>query len=175
MKIILSAFSDAKDKIVVVTQPAVGDSTKQTKNDIQNFAIVAGSTKSKDARNSAIKRSLQVDSLITSKSKESEEIEFNNLKQIGIKAEFVYNFFVPEEKNYVTEENPLLDPLLKDSLFDVPRYVKLTWESQSVSEELSDVDTDFQLFMRPTSNQGKIKPYVKDGEEFDLVDIHRIR
>lgn len=120
-----------------------------------------------------IKIASNADLFITLKSKESEEIEFNNLKQSEVVAKFTYNFFTPEEKNYITEENTALDPLLKNSIFDVPRYAKLTWEKQQVTEDISDIENNFQLFTEGgTFSLKNTIPFIQEGQEFDVIDIH---
>lgn len=160
-KILLTAFSDnpnlpveigygnSIDQSTTIWSEGVDLSTFSEK--IQDYAIVVGGEKTKDELKKIIKNAALVDSFITLKSKDSEEAEYNNLKDANISAKFVYNNFSQTETDIVREETPSLDPLT-DSFFvkgkdksRVPRYVSLTWPLAKLTEPLLKSETNSRI------------------------------
>lgn len=147
-KIAIAAYSDTKDPSVALNKD-VDDRSNQRINQSPNttehrenqldYATVIGSVlKNRDEIQRILTDARKVDMMITLKSKESEILEFNNLKEIEPDANFTYNFFEDNEEDISSQENQALDPLLTKSALDVPRYVKLTWDSITVTEVVED-------------------------------------
>jgi hypothetical protein len=182
-RIIASAFSDIPTslKTATITQDAATQDTSgrlpapsTTIPNIEDYAIVAGTTCNPNVKTD-IKRALKADLFIALKSKESEEIEFNNIKQIDLSGEFVYNFFTTKEKDYLNEEDPRQDPFLisNSSSFEIPRYIKLRWTPQMVTENLSEIENDAALLTSKKIKNASV--FFDNGQSVELVDIHRIK
>lgn len=155
---------------------------------VENFAIVVGGSKSNTELTKILKESSKVDLFVTLKSQESEVLEYNNLQEVDLEAKFVYNFYVPEETNIASQEDQSQDPLLKKDIFNVPRYVKLTWEAKHAKELLFDKENDF-LRVFPKGVVGNASYDFKnsfqkaakktnlinsDGRSYELTDIHNL-
>ena len=120
---------------------------------IQDFAIVVGGSKPEAELQSVLKQSIKTDLFITLKSKDSEIVDYNNLKDIQINSKFTYNFYTPEECDVKSQEDQSLDPLLKNSISEVPRFVKLTWDPVNITEQLSTTESDFlRVFPKVSRN-----------------------
>lgn len=119
-----------------------------------------------------IKESSKIDLFTTIKSKESQVIQFNNLKQTNISAKFQYNFYHPRERELDTQEDRANDPFLKRKIFDVPRYVKLTWTPQNVTEPISGIEPDFTLTSFLQNKNIVPDSLFAEGRRMQIVDIH---
>jgi len=109
---------------------------------VSGIAIVEGSnTKTQEEIQEALEESAKVDLSITLRSKHSEKIDFNNVKVPVLAGRFVYNFFVEEEGDIETQEDPALDPLLSKEPYNVPRYVELIWSIAEVTEPLKGTES----------------------------------
>lgn len=204
-KISLAAFSDNKEAIIDLsadTGAAVVETGKQefvristVYQNIEDFAIVVGGEKTPTELASVTKEASKTDFFITLKSQESEIIEYNNLKDVELKSEFIYNFYIPEETDIISQENQNQDPLLKNDIFNVPRYVKLTWEPKHVTENISNIENDFLRtistskrimpkgvvgansfnFKNSLVNSSKVlKSFSAEGVDYNLVDTHKL-
>lgn len=157
---------------------------------IEDFAIVVGSSKSTLELANSLKESAKVDLFVTLKSQESEVLEYNNLQTVDLTTKFVYNFFIPEETNIASQEDQTKDPLLKTDIFNVPRYVKLSWEERHVKQPLTARENDFlKVFPKAAGVVGygsydfkdsfqksakKTNLVNSDGQSFELTDIHNL-
>jgi len=168
-----------------------------TKENIIDHAVVIGSVfKAKDEIKKILIESSKVDLCITLKSKESEAIHFNSLKTPEMESEFVYNFFDEEELNISTQEDPSLDPLHKNTIRNVPRYVEIRWNTAKLSEPLSTqmnlqeaekelrkdtFDVKRAEISTAGASSGKdfesskknAMPLERDGIKVEVVDIHQ--
>lgn len=203
-KIIQTAFSDNPNAAIEIAvginsgdgaeEESVPDQVNLAAHSekIESFAIVVGGEKSREELKKIIKDSSVVDLFIMLKSLDSEEAEFNNLKESQIESNFVYNYFTQTEEDIEFQENQINDPLLVNNKYNAPMYVKLTWPIAKITEPVSIEDTNSgyeQLrFTKPkgissiksnsftqsiVENQNKINPIsVTDGIKQQIVDIH---
>ena len=145
----------------------------------------------------SLEESQKVNLLITLKSKESESIDYNSLVVPHLNAKFVYNFFVGEEQDVLTQEDQSLDPLFEKSAREVPRYVELTWDAVSITEKLTGEEaneteesktikqnflvsdrgvvnsTGTELKKSVENSSKRNNPIIVDGRQAKLVDSHR--
>lgn len=151
-KISISAFSDTKEPTVSLTREtsrqektlegsALNTFAKVAANTIQHAVVIGSAYKSREDIKKALNEAKKVDMMICLKSADSEDIEFNNLKEINPDVEFTYNFFIPEEEDIVSQEDQSQDPLLKNDAFNVPRYVELNWAPVGVTDELTSEES----------------------------------
>lgn len=125
----------------------------------------------------------KIDLMLTLKSKDSEVLEFNNLKELQLDSEFTYNFFNNFEADIESQEDPSQDPYLKTSLINVPKYVKLTWKPVEITEPLSieetthgtEVDTlKIETFQTPRVEGEQLPPINREGRKIELIDMHKL-
>jgi hypothetical protein len=201
-KICLAAFSTNRQAVINLSAAfdidgAFKESSKQeivnissVVQNIQDFAIVVGGSKSASELNKILKEAAKVDLFVTLKSQESEVLEYNNLQTVNMSSKFVYNFYIPEETNIASQEDQTKDPLLTKDIFNVPRYVKLSWEATHLKEPLSDTESDFlKVFPKVSGIVGYGSYDFKDsfqksakktnlinsnGQSFELTDIHNL-
>jgi hypothetical protein len=148
--------------------------------------------KSKEELKKIIKDSSVVDLFIMLKSLDSEEAEFNNLKEANVVAEFTYNYFTQTEEDIQFQEAQNNDPLLSNTKNNAPMYVKLTWPVAKITQPITTEDTTSGFeklrITKPTGvssvksnnfaqsiveNQSKINLMsVLDGAQQQIVDIH---
>ncbi len=197
----MAAFSDNKSAVINLSESFTRNSlTENSINEINNissvfqniqdYAIVVGGSKGATELQKILKESAKVDLFVTLKSKESEIVDYNNLKDVDISSKFVYNFFSPDETDINSQEDQSQDPLLKNDIFNVPRYVKLTWDVKKITEALINTENDFlKVFPIPkgviggssdnfrnsyTTSLQKINPVALEGRLVELVDIHNL-
>jgi hypothetical protein len=177
-RITVSAFSDQQPKTAFVTVNSNPNAVVlQEKNNsvdippelIHDFAIVVGSSMSKLRLKGAIEQASKVDFLIALKSQLSQEVEYNTIKQTNVKTKFVYNFYTTQEKE-LNEEDRNDDPLDKADIFSVPRYVKITWEPQSVTEPIRNIEPVFSV----SDNLNKPITFTSTAKKIQLVDVHEL-
>lgn len=161
----------------------------------ESVTVLPSETNSADLISEAIEASCRIDLQVVLRSKKSEVIEFNNLKVPKPQTKLFYNFFVGSEKNIAIQEDPAMDPLLKNDANNVPRYVEIKWQPIKVTAQLPEaVDVEKinksvrrQVFedirgqtsvassnqSRSVSRQNKnFNPYVQDGISKTVTDIH---
>jgi hypothetical protein len=136
--------------------------------------------------------------MITLKSQYSEEVEFNNIKEVEmVESSFVYNFFMPEESDTTSQEDQSQDPLLRSDLNNVPRYVKLQWipvfttetvvaDKESLVEERTFKKENFgkkkgvaslnSFSFKNSFEKSKKKTnlIIHDGTKTELMDVHKL-
>lgn len=211
-KIAIAAHSDTKDPAVSINKierlkdsSLEGSSLNNFSKNVANIdlvAIVLGSSlKSKEEVKKVLTEAQKVDLMISLKSKESEEIEFNSLKEVQPDLEFTYNFFTQDESDVSTQEDQSQDPLLKNDIYNVPRYVELSWTPVGVTEEMSSDEIDdstdtseVRKLRRETFSKKKgvsgfnstnfknsyekskkrANPRKKDGVDVEIVDMHQL-
>lgn len=159
---------------------------------IEDYAIVVGGEKSREELKRIIKDSSVVDLFIMLKSLDSEEAEFNNLKEAEVTAKFIYNYFTQTEEDIQFQETQNNDPLLVNTKNNAPMYVKLTWPLAKITEPITTENTNSGYeklrITKPTGvssvnsnnfaqsiieNQTKINLIsVTDGTKQQVVDIH---
>jgi len=158
-------------------------------------AIVLGS---KVNNNEEVKKALlesqKIDNVTTVKSKESQSVEFNTLKQPKMSAGLVYNFFSGSEGDFETQEDVKQDPLFANRHYNVPRYVELKWEPAVISDPLSGeerlpeltllrrnlfhtkrgVMTDGRASFKfdPAKKLKNFSTIKKDGIPSEIIDVH---
>jgi hypothetical protein len=151
-KISVAAFSDNKQPTVALNKESsiveamleganLNTFATIIKNDVQHAIVIGSLLKPKEEIKKILTEAQKVDMMISMKSKFSEDLEFNNLKEPELSAEFVYNFFSPDEADVISQEDQSQDPYLKNDIFHVPRYVELRWPAAGVTEELSAEET----------------------------------
>jgi hypothetical protein len=203
----MAAFSDLPDPYVGIgqnDQSIISDNTQETSErekiniskmaeNIEDYAIVVGSSyKTKQELRKITKDASAVDLFIMLKSLDSESVEFNNLKVTELNAKFTYNFYIPEESDISSQEDQSQDPFLKNDIFNIPRYVKLTWKPTKVTEEISSFELVSALEkLKPISTAvigyssyafkdsyesslKKVAPFVAEGKAQEIVDIHKL-
>jgi hypothetical protein len=200
-KISLAAVSDNKSAVINLSESfargsLVENSVNEINNissvfqNIQDYAIVVGGSKGATELQKILKESAKVDLFVTLKSKESEIVDYNNLKDVDVSSKFVYNFFTPDETDISSQEDQSQDPLLKNDIFNVPRYVKLTWDVKKITEALINTENDFlKVFPAPKGVIGgssdnfknsyatslqKINPVSSEGRLVELIDVHNL-
>jgi hypothetical protein len=196
-KISLAAFTDNKQAVINLSS-SVNESLiekgqqenikiSNVNQNIEDHAIVVGGEKSPEELRMILKEAIKVDLFTALKSQESEVVEYNNLKDVELNAKFVYNFYIPEECDISSQENQSQDPLLKNDIFNVPRYVKLSWQPKYVTEPLANtvtrpipkvsgiVGAGSYDFKNSFINAAKtIQPISSEGRNFSLVDVHNL-
>lgn len=208
-KISVAAFSDTKTPTVALDRDDDHGESVLEGNRLNNFstvarnrethALVLGSTiKSKEEIKKVLTEAKKVDMMITLKSKDSEELEFNNLKEIDPEIEFTYQFFVSDEEDISSQEDQAQDPLLKGDIFDVPRYVELTWQPVGVTERLTAEEMNDKPEIRELKrntfakkkgvagfnstnfknsfekHKKRMNPTKREGIEREVTDIHKL-
>lgn len=209
-KISISAFSDTKEPTVALSVDTSEENISLEGSRLNSFsrvaqnqvthALVAGSAlKSREEIKKVLTDARKVDMMITLKSKDSEEIEFNNLKEIDPESEFTYNFFIQEEEDIISQEDQAQDPLLKKDIFNVPRYVELQWKPIGVTEKLTreesgDREAEIRELKRNvfTKSRGvagftstnfrnsfekskkKMNAVNKEGVDMEVADMHKL-
>lgn len=201
-KICLAAFSANRQAVINLSAAfdvdgAFKESSKQeianissVVQNIEDFAIVVGGSKNTTELANILKEAAKVDLFVNLRSRESEVLEYNNLQTVGLSSKFIYNFYIPEETNILSQEDQTKDPLLKTDIFNVPRYVKLSWPSIQLKQPLSDKESDFlKVFPKITGVVGygsydfknsfqksakKTNLINSDGRSFELTDIHNL-
>ncbi len=108
--------------------------------DVRLATVVGSAIKSKEEVKKALEEASKVNLSITLRSPESETVNFNTLRAPTIEADFVYNFYTPDESDIVSQEDQSQDPLLRGDIYSVPRYVHLRWEASKISEPLTDLE-----------------------------------
>lgn len=73
------------------------------------------------------------------KSEFSDPLQVNTLFIPNLEPNFIYNFYTDNEEA-LSNENPLNDPILNNSLFEIARYIKLIWDA---APELIDIPNTF--------------------------------
>lgn len=161
-------------------------------------AVVKGSSiKSRQEIRTALSEAQKVDLTISLRSKVSEPLEINFLKVPAISTNFVYNFFVREEEDILSQEDQALDPLLTSDPKDVPRYVELKWTPTQVTNPMAGTekvaqekkDLRAEVFCRKRGvcgfsstnfsnsvekNKKNYNPTIRDGLSLELVDVNNI-
>lgn len=208
-KISIAAFSNNANPTVALNQTPsnatnLGNNQLPQVTNVQqnasNQALVVGSAiKSRDDIKKVLDDAKKVDLMITLKSKESEILEFNNLKEITPDSTFVYNFFEETEEDIDSQEDQSKDPLLASDISNVPKYVKLTWDSIVVTEPISDpnqspMSQEINAFKKKTfkdkkgvlstdsvnfknsfvKSQKQTTLYNKEGISTEVTDIHNL-
>lgn len=146
---------------------------------------------SEEEINSIVKDSSKIDLLITAKSKFSKPIEYNTLYTPDIEVDFVYNFYIDNEENITSEEDPSRDPIVDKSLKDIPRYVVLRWNKPNSLNKIKKEDSDFSTevaynrniavlsknskdFINKQANfERQVRPWMEDGLSLEVIDIHK--
>lgn len=168
-----------------------------TMPNIQEFAVVLGSSvKTAQDIAKSMEQSIKIDSALSMKSQFSEEIELNNLKEINVESNFVYNFYIPEEEDIISQEDQNKDPLLLRDKFNVPRYVELSWNPTILSEPISyENDSEEAFFFKKQTflkkNSGVVSynsyshknsylksasrtfPVTLEGNKVNIVDLNQ--
>jgi hypothetical protein len=165
---------------------------------VESFAVVRASTsKSKEQIRKIFLESQKVGLSFSLKSQKSESVMINLLKVPNLKAKFQYNFFKIGEDDVEKEEDQSRDPLAngKAKPFEVPRFVKLTWNVVGVSNRITGTDNIFKenrqlrddLFSRRRGVIGvdsdnfrdSLKkdrkhrsPITRQNTEREIVDVH---
>ena len=207
-KIAIAAATTTKEAAVVLDRTSiaqenllegvnVGTFARVKINEIDHAIVVGSLIKSKDEVSKAMAESQKVDMMICLKSKESEVLEFNNLKEPAFEVQMVYNFFIPEEEDVLSQEDQSQDPFLKGDIFDVPRYVELKWTPVDVTEEFASIESlsvDALEMKRDVfgkqrgvvsatsanfknsfeKSKKKFNPIDRDGVKREVVDIHQL-
>lgn len=123
----------------------------------------------------------KIDMMITLKTKDSEILEFNNIKEVQMESQFVYNFFSASEADISSQEDPSQDPFLRTTLTNVPKYVKLTWEPAKITEPLSDQELRLtqeaaqlkrEVFETERTEATFVAPLNREGIRTEVVDMH---
>lgn len=209
-KIALAGFSENKDPVVAITAKAdtgevvlegssLNSFSRVKQNEIDHAIIVGSSYKPREEIKKVLQEAGKIDLMITLKSKDSEDINFNTLKEPELQASFTYNFFIPEEKDIISEEDPSKDPLLKNDIFNVPRYVELRWTPTKVTEQLTLQEKVgnqqeiqkmkrevFAKYRGSTSSEAAVfkdsferskkrtNLIAKEGRKMEVTDIHKL-
>jgi len=195
-RIALAATSDSFQPTVAVNTSIVAGENVLATNAANNFSevvlnngpaeviIVAGSSyKPIEEIKEILTEAQKIDMMITLKSKDSEALEFNNLKEAQLESKFVYNFFSASEGDVESQEDPAQDPYLKSSIFNVPRYVKLTWEPAMITEPLSQEELEItpkieelkrEIFTEERTENTHIPLLNRDGFNMEITDMHRL-
>jgi len=127
-----------EDTVLEISLATAIDLTKTNSKITKTLTVAGNSFKTKDDLKLFFKNCQKVDtSFILLRSQESEPLEYNSLKELDdLEADFIYNFYDPNEKDIFSQEDPNQDPVLSEKLFNVPRYVKLKWNSIHVENIL---------------------------------------
>lgn len=146
--------------------------------------VVAGSSyKAPEEIQEILTEAQKIDMMIVLKTKDSEALEFNNIKEVQMEAKFTYNFFSASEADIESQEDPAQDPYLKADLFSVPRYVKLSWEPVMITEPLSQEETTItpeieelkrEVFEEERTESTHIPPLIQEGIPMEVIDMHRL-
>jgi hypothetical protein len=167
-----------------------------TSPNFPHTAIVRGSIyKDNEEVKKALTEAQKVDLSITIKSKDSESIQMNTLKEPVLKSRVVYNYFIPTEGDVIEQEDQAKDPLLKNRPVDVPRYVELRWNMAQVTNPLAGTEKEvkknadirreyfgprrgvaglnsFNFKDSIASQRKRFSPINEDGVLKNIVDIH---
>lgn len=168
-----------------------------TMPNIESFAVVLGSlVKTSEDIAKSMEQAIKIDSSLSMKSKFSEEIELNNLKDVTLNGNFVYNFYIPEEEDVASQEDQSQDPLLLRDKFNVPRYVELAWNPVTLTEPVSyENDSEEAFFFKKKTilkyNSGVVSynsyahkdsylksaarssPVVLEGNKIQVIDLNQ--
>lgn len=181
---------------VTVGQSFLDSASNAVSNTVSDVvSSVESNYKTPEDISSILSEASKVDLNIALKSKDSESIEFNTLQIPDFNSEFIYNFYVSEESDLSTQEDQNLDPLLNNSIYDIPRYLIINWkpiqkneilksEQQLPSEQLqlkeqafsdakgvfSDNSTNFKESYE--KNSDKINPLYIEGRPVKMADIN---
>jgi len=173
------------------------DFSNVARNVVEQVVVVGSNTKTKEEVKKSLTEAQKVDLTISLKSRDSESVEFNNLKVPEIDADFQYNFFTETEEDILEQEDPAKDPLLVRRPLDIPRYIELRWDMAQVTEPLSQdspspekkeiTELKKEAFKRHRGVAGytkatskresnrsekRIKPLNREGLSFKIPEIH---
>jgi hypothetical protein len=173
---------------------AVANNIINSSPKVQETIVVPSVWKKPEEIREILKESQKVDLLISLKSKESEALQFNTVQLPDLSAKFEYQFYEVNENDINIQEDQDKDPLLKNDLKNVPKYVKLSWYPVSVKERLEsqrleniDIKNKFLKLDRGVAgyansnfkkafnkSKKKVNLIEKDGRKIELVDTHRL-
>jgi len=91
---------------------------------------------SKDEIEISQQEAKKIDSVLSVSSLYSNVVQFNFIKVPQLTSKFYYNFYVKEEDDISSNEDQSKDPLIKNTIDKVPRYVHLIWDSTFTTNEL---------------------------------------
>lgn len=143
--------------------------------------------------NAILQTAAKIDAFLCLKSMRSPIVEYNHIKTPQMAATLNYNFFIPNETDVTSQEDPAQDPFVINQ--PVPRYVQLNWMPVSVSARSTDFASrtteekkNVQNFLanhRGNANAaGKqiansfqslkraVNPVNRDGKALQLTDTH---
>lgn len=182
-KIIEAAFSDNTTKIASVKKAKDVDFDELNDNfflntlvnaeltELTTATVVGSRVKTVKEIKDCLNESKKVDLLICLKSRDSESLEFNNLKIPDFQGNFVYNFYLREgdyqEDDVASRENSE-DLLAKNKPHMVPQYVELSWKSLRRAEKLKNQKR------RHNVDSLESLPRNYDGKDIKIVDIDNL-
>jgi len=188
-------------ELLVVDQPqtlfgsALNSVATVLPNVTETFIVLGSTLKEKEEIKKALTEAQKVDLSFTLRSKQSESIEFNNLKRPTLEVGFSYNFFVEDEEDIEEQEDPTKDPLLNHRAVDTPRISDIRWPVISVTEPLAGTEVEVkknealrqETFGKPkgqfsvstfslphsiNKSQKDQELYFQDGLSRQVTDIH---
>lgn len=168
--------------------------SQQVQQVIQQANLVPSSAISTIKATLILQKSAKIDYSLCIKSQPSTVLEFNTVKSpTNFSANLNYNFYIANETDTASQEDPTQDPFLTGD--EVPRYVYLTWDTVETvnplddfiakSKEENQLITNF--LKNPRGNSSalgtvlknsfesflKLVPSViKDGKSLQLTDTH---
>lgn len=192
---ILASQQQEQDPITALINEILGPAPTEVSTVSDTVTILGSKVNTQQEVRSALLEAVKIDNLTTLKSLQSEKLDLNFLQQPELQdAKFVYNFFEPSEASVLVQEDLDQDPLLKNRIYDVPKYVELTWNKLSTVEPLDDTERLPELVLAKRdlfyTKRGvfsdkkinfksdparKLKDFnlsKKDGIATEIVDIH---
>lgn len=150
--------------------------------------VINSAIKTKDEIKNILSEAQKVDLSISLKSKESEKIELNTIKIPELRTKFIYQFWEQNESDIFLQEDPGKDPLLNETLKNVPKYVEMQWDAVEVNEELTDEELGSseakealwlkqKAFQEPRGILGYINKnfknsFDKSSKKFNLINLN---
>jgi hypothetical protein len=139
--------------------------------ELTTATVVGSRLKTKQEITDALKEASKTDLLIALKSKDSEMLEFNNLKIPDFDGQYIYNFYSSsdsyQEDDLVGRENgnDLLSSLKATA---VPQYIELSWKSLKKAEIIKGQKVN------QTTSADAIEQLAKNNNGQTIVDIDNL-
>jgi hypothetical protein len=192
---IVASKQQEVDPITALIDEVLGVTSTPTSMLSETVTVLGSKLNNKEEIRKALLEATKIDNLTTLKSLQSEKLDLNFLQQPELQSvKLVYNFFDPTENDTPSQEDLAQDPLLSSKIYDVPRYVEITWNKLASVEPLSDderlpelVSAKRDLFYNkrgvfsdkkisfkgsPTKKLKDFNLLKKDGLTTEIVDIH---